>query len=55
MMPSAKKRKRGFSPGIQVKCVLCGHKETVPLTKEMPGCTQCLGPVVAVKAEVRRG
>lgn len=49
------KLKRGFSPAVQVRCVVCGHKETVALTREMPACTQCLGPVVAEKVEVRRG
>lgn len=39
---------------VAVKCVCCGHKETIPLTREMPMCSKCLGPV-AVEKVVRRG
>lgn len=40
---------------VTVKCVCCGHKETIPLTSAMPMCGKCFGPVVAEKVEVRRG
>lgn len=36
---------------IEVKCVVCGHKWVTMLTKEMPPCILCFGPVVVVKAE----
>lgn len=45
---------RQASATVEVKCVVCGHKETIPLTPEMPMCPKCFGPVIAVKV-VRRG
>jgi hypothetical protein len=41
-------------PTIIVKCVLCQHKQTVPLTSEMPMCPRCMGPVVVVGAKARK-
>lgn len=39
------------TPTVTVKCVICGHKQTIPLTKEMPMCSKCLGPVIAEKVK----
>lgn len=47
-----------MSASVTVKCVICGHKEKVPLTREMPACSKCFGPVTAEAVErkvVRRG
>lgn len=42
---------------VTVKCVCCGHRETIPLTPTQPMCTKCFGPVVAekVRQEKARG
>lgn len=40
-----------MSASVTVKCVICGHKEKVPLTREMPMCSKCLGPVTAESVE----
>lgn len=38
---------------VIIKCVICGHLQAIPLTREQPMCPKCYGPVVAEK--VRRG
>ena len=38
---------------VHVKCVLCGHRFSAPLTREMPMCPKCLGPVTVTRAETR--
>lgn len=38
---------------VTVKCVLCYHVFTVPLTSEAPVCPKCFGPVTVEKVEVK--
>ncbi len=38
------KRLKVEPPTVQIKCVVCGHKETVPLTPAEPHCSKCFGP-----------
>lgn len=44
-----------MSASIKVKCVICGHKDTVALVDgmEAPWCAKCYGPVVVEAAEVK--
>jgi endogenous inhibitor of DNA gyrase (YacG/DUF329 family) len=37
-----------MSATVEVKCVVCGHKEEVGPSQEMPMCSKCCGVVVAV-------
>lgn len=38
---------------IHVKCVICGHRWDVPLlTREMPMCPKCYGPVTVERVRV---
>lgn len=39
-----------MSATVGVKCVLCRHRETIPLTGEQPMCSKCMGPVVVESA-----
>lgn len=50
-MTSATSQEKAAS--VTVKCVCCGHRETIPLTQQEPMCQKCFGPVVAEKVERR--
>jgi hypothetical protein len=47
-------RSQESGASITVKCVICSHRETIPLTPVQPMCSKCFGPVIAEKV-VRRG
>src|ERR1700690_2144863 len=38
---------------VYVKCVICSHKFSAPLTSEMPMCPKCYGPVTVERAETK--
>jgi len=40
---------------IEIKCVICGHKEKVEPSFDAPTCSECFGPVTAVSAELKEG
>jgi hypothetical protein len=37
------------TPTVTIKCVICEHRQTIPLTSEMPFCSKCCGPVIVVQ------
>jgi hypothetical protein len=39
---------------VHVKCVICSHRFSAPLTSEMPMCPLCMGPVTVERAETAR-
>lgn len=38
---------------VHVKCVICGHRWSAPLTREMPMCPLCMGPVTVDRVETK--
>jgi hypothetical protein len=38
-------------PNVTIKCVICGHTETIALTRAEPCCSQCFGPVTVERVE----
>lgn len=40
---------------VIVKCVICEHRFSAPLTPEMPMCPVCYGPVIAVRVSYKTG
>ena len=40
---------------VEVKCVICGHRQEIPLTDQEPMCSQCMGPVVVERVEYHAG
>lgn len=42
-----------MAPTVTVLCIVCRHRETVPLTETPPpGCSKCGGPLAVVAAQV---
>lgn len=44
-----------MSNTVTVKCVICGHRWNTPLTREMPMCPKCMGPVTVERAKTTPG
>lgn len=38
---------------VHVKCVICGHRWSAPLTREMPMCPLCMGLVTVDRVETK--